>query len=334
VRKMARLLAQKRCVCPRAMLGALNDDTELLLPHERTDIAVLALKYSTGEVAAAAVCDHLAREYFISKSAYERLRREVAVKFCQASFDRRAERIVRYVSRRGWSNLKEFQALPEDEKRSAEKGVVQLFGDAFASLGDEAYGFLSTGRATFDQNSIRWFRTFALKLARQHEPARRGILASAQTEPNNPDFQYLVSQLQTVDPTETTASLERAFGAFMDTGDLAALNQLRFEFATSPALFTLIDASVNSDKGPERMQRVASLLEGFENRQRARVVRSLLLYWNDLMAVNPDATIRAASGNPIPDKLQRDQVVQRLSPLLGGIHEAKVRRGLNTLLEA
>ena len=94
-----------------------------------------------------------------------------------------------------------------------EDGLLQLFGDAFASMGDEALKLLENDQvpSRCKQNKHFIFGYFARKLADSYPPAKQWLNEKFKNEPNNRDLSYAlhISQSASVSEDEVRESFVR-----------------------------------------------------------------------------------------------------------------------------
>lgn len=320
VRSMAMGLAASVEFVPDELEEALCQGSNLFSASELKDLAAHCIRFGRSRDCLVAILSFMSREYCEDKNRYRDLRREIADRICSMAVDGRAQVIVEFVSVGGWRSsrtYKESNYRPTD----IDRGVTELLGDAYASLGDEGLALLK------GHSREPYWRVFARKFANTNS-GREWLSKRLEDDPSDEDTQYA---LRTGKFAPREIDVAATLEVYLRTNDRGSLNALRF--SRTGALSELgraTDEALFAD--PRRSRSVIELLKGFESRYRHEVVGYALEYWDHLVAVDRELLASVVSDYSVPDKQLEDQVVQKLKEWLGGPHDSVARSAIERLL--
>jgi serine/threonine protein kinase len=334
VRSMCRTLCDRIGIFPEALFELLSQDNGLLLANERVDLADLCIRYSKDSNAILALSTYMCREYILDTNRYHDLRQMVANRMGEIQFDRKALLIVQDATGHIWEDLEEFEKVREGNRFSMERGLLQLFGDAFAAMGDEALKLFENGQvpSRCGQNKHYIFRLFARKLAASHRPAKQWLSKKFEKEPNNRDLSYALRRSQNTSLSEE--EVRESFARYIQDGSNSDRQKLCRPDAN--LVFELIREQLRISNDNLILKRLLDLLKFFEYLCRPRVVDIVLQFWEDLSNVNYETLVDVLVSHKVPREhfdtalncLQRG-----LQPDMATKHGANARRGLNILLK-
>ena len=330
-----RLLSRRLCdtleLFPDSLLDTLVTDRQVLLPSERTNLALLCIQHSESKKATSAVLYYLCREYLEDQGRYRQLR-NIALAMGQLQHPQTPQYAVSFARSQLWERVVEHGTLSGTERHDVVNGLLELLGDAFSSMGDRAFELVRSNkvaRRTEGDPSFVLFSRFARKLALRHERTREWVLAEAQRHPEDSDLEKAAKQLQSqteLDPLD----LDVLLGDYLRKADRQTFNTLRF--CNDSRVFLLIGERLQGHSSDSEVKDLAKLLKGFESRQRRQVLQCALDSWQVLQEAATDLAIDVISRYPISNDGQKKQSISFLSKLLGGPHDDKARRGLDRLL--
>lgn len=330
-----RLLSRRLCdtleLFPDSLLGALFEDPQILLPSERTELALLCIQHSESDKATSAVLYYLCREYLEDQGRYHQLR-NIALAMGQLQHPKTPQFVVLFARKQRWEKLSEYGALPASERRSIVNGLLELLADAFSSMGDGASDLIRSNKVasrTEGDPPFSLFARFARQLARRHEHTREWLLAEAQRHPEDTDLERAVERLKSQTESEPL-DLDVLLSDYLRKADRQSFNTLRF--CNDSRVFSLIGERLQDSGSDTEVKSLANLLKGFESRQRGQVVQCALASWRVLHDAVTDLAIDVISRYPIANEGQKRQAISLLNELLGGPQDEKARRGLDRLL--
>ena len=330
VRLLCRRLCESLQVFPTVMLNALHDDLEVLLPEERLELAQLCARFSQNDKAGGTVLKFMCREYLSNPDRYQALKR-LASSLEQLRHPKRAEIAEWYGRKEKWKELREYEGVSPADYERVDRGVLELVGDAFASMGDAAFQLVRAnrvGRFTDGDPGLPLLRRFVRKLARRYEPAKRWLLDQVDKHPDDFD---LVKAAEGLRPrTDVQEDTSVCFDEYMESEDRSAYNALRF--SRDPRIFDLVRDQLDRNPSKARFERIVALLKGFENRQRGYVVGCVLGSWALFERYGLNPGIDVLSRYSIHDAQLRQEAVARLNGLLDGPLSDTARKGIERLL--
>jgi Protein kinase domain len=313
VRRLCRELCRKLGIFTDGQREILREGPDILLPNERDEVAELCLCCGVAETDLRALLLYMCDEYFADRRAYHDLSRRVAVRIGTMKLENKSRLIEAWAYERLWEEAHGYRdAGPEDQSDFA-KGVFQLFGDAFASLGAEALDALQAGdvrerNKEGDPPRYLW-RPFAVKLAYAFPAARNWVLAT-KVPPACISLRTLVEVQKKlsgegIDPSKDVAGV---FQEYMRSGESSLLNQLVWSPRLGQVL-TLAEAAVGE---PDATARVLALLRGCESKNRSQVLSIALKHYPAFAAASYRDLIRVVCQAGPLDRQMRGEVEKRL----------------------
>lgn len=337
VRRMCRALCEAVERLPAILVDTLVTDEGILLPEERLELAELCIRYCDDATAAIlALTKYMCREYIIDLNRYHELRDKVALPLGRSSFEKKALLVAEDTAARIWEELAEFDRVPPEKREKIESGLLQLMSDAFGAMGAEALDLLKGNRVPRTVEgpvTLRPWRVFGLKLAKQYPAARTWLEGEATRHPEDLDVKYALGREVVGGDGQAGAnegSLATILNRFLALGERRDMNDLRFR--KDPQLFDLLRRRLQASQSRDERRRIAQLLLGFQGRMRNSVVSLLLDHWGDLAGADYETALDALTDTSIKNQNLKNRAVSQLEAELGGPHQAKVRRALNRLL--
>src|SRR5262249_46449232 len=124
--------------------------------------------------------------------------------------------------------------------------------------------------------------------------------------------------------------IDRHFDIFVDSG--ATTSRMALSFSPDIRVFKRMrDLLDGGSRGPELCKSMLDLLVAFETRQRDRVVKVLVDYWDPFVECDFAKVLSVLRRGRMPD-IFRDDVRQLLECLLAGPHQREARDSLDWLL--
>src|SRR5262249_46039138 len=152
---------------------------DILLPNERDEVAELCLACGAVVADFRALLVYTCDTYYADTRAYLDLRRRVVGRVGAMPAKDKAGLVESWAYEQLWEELPAYQEADPAEQPELAQGVFQLFGDTFASLGQEALELLKASRVrerTAGAAPRPLWRPFVLKLAQAFPAAREWLL--------------------------------------------------------------------------------------------------------------------------------------------------------------
>jgi hypothetical protein len=279
-----------------------------------------------------ALSKYLCREYILGPGRYALLSKRIATRMGAMPFTDKALLIVEDTADHIWEELPEFERLPKAKRPEVESGLLELMGDAFASMGEEALNVFkddNVPRQSHGASPLPMFRRFALKLAARHPPTREWLLRQADNDPGDPVLRGIAEKLRATPVPVELDDLRRTFELFIAHGYTEDLNVLRF--SSDLRLFRLMDDLMVHRPASDEIDRLLALLKGFQSRQRYAVVGYVLRHWKAISARDYALAADILTTHGVPDKF-KDSAVAQLNRDLKGGHERAAREALERIL--
>ena len=331
VRSMCRTLCGRIGIFPEALFELLKQDNGLLLANERVELADLCIRYSKDPGAILALSTYMCREYILDRNRYHDLRQRIANRMGEIQFDSKALLIVQDAAGHIWEDLGEFEEVREENRFPMENGLLQLFGDAFAAMGDEALKLLEKGKVPNRCNQSRHyiFRLFARKLAESYPPARQWLSEKFKNEPRNRDLSYALRMPQDMSVSEE--NVRENFARYIHDGNNSDRQQLCRPEANM--VFDLIREELRISNENLTLKRLLDLLKFFRHRNRDHIVDIVLEFWENLSKVDYKTLVDVLVLYRVPTR-HYDTARNSLERDLRTKHSTDARRGLNILLKS
>jgi serine/threonine protein kinase len=294
VRRLCRELCRKLKVFPNGQREILEEEPDIFLPDERDEVVELCLDCGTTEADFRALMLYMCDKFCTNPRAYFDLRRRVAGRLAGMPVKDKTRLLVEWAVNHLWEGLPGYQKADTAEREELARGVFQLFGDAFASLGQEALEALQTNRVPDrsgrEQSRALW-RTFATKLAQTFPAAREWIFALKSSPPgvNYKSLEQVREKVSSgvsgTDPEDSA----KIFREYLKFGQLSLLNRLIW----SPRLGEILNlAAAAMDANPGGALRVLALLRGCESKLRSQVLSIAFNHYETFAAVGYRDLIR------------------------------------------
>lgn len=328
-RSMCRGLCDASGLFPDVLLESLMTDEGILLPSERLELAELCIRHSSNDTAILALSKYMCREYILNLDNYGPLRARIAQKMGEMRFEDKALLIVQDTAQKIWEELPEYEKLSQPKRREMDKGLLELTADAFASMGDDALSVLRDGRVPRQIEGdppLRVFRRFAHKLATKHPATRQWLTDQRRRHPEDQDLDAAMPTAEQMPQKD----LDTAFDSYLANGNQRDYNALRF--SKGRAVFEMIHKLLRQRVDCGQVDRLITLLNGFQNRQRLSVCLCLLENWNLFTSRNYAAVVEILTQYYVPRQI-RTSVIERLSAALKTQNEPHARRGLEKMLD-
>jgi len=332
VRAICRRLCEEVEVLPSIFVESLTSDEGILLPEERMELADLCLRYGSDSGPMLALSKYLCREYILGPSRYGLLSKRIATRMGAMPFSDKALLIVEDTADHIWEELPEFERVPKVRRPEVESGLLELMGDAFASMGGEALQVFKDDHVPRHSNGtvpLPLFRRFALKLASKHPPTREWLLRQADDDPADSILRGIAEKLRATPAPVELDDLRRTFDLFIAHGYAEDLNVLRF--SSDLRLFRLMDDLMVHRPAPAEIDRLLALLKGFQSRQRYAVVGYVLRHWKAISGRDYALATDILTTHGVPDKF-KDGAIAQLNRDLKGPHERGAREALERIL--
>jgi hypothetical protein len=318
-RCLARRLSEQLELFPRVLLEGLADENGLFLPEERQDIADLCLRFCREEEGVRRIAQYLCTECLATptQEKYSDLRDQVAFRLGELQCPSKARVLEDFTWSQGWevgSNLED-----RDERQRGEAGikVLQLLGDAFASLGEEALQLLRQNLVHVrTKGGLPLWYTFTWKLCVRHSPAKEWFKAfEKRPTPAIPreEVQKVSGRIDPRPFLQPDLSPQQLLSDFLKTGVARVITgspQL-------PEILDLLRARLLPQPDPTiPLRRVLLLLQRCRKRQRRRVLELAVALWGRFAAdrsENYEVLLEVACQNGLPfDQGQRQQLIDLL----------------------
>jgi hypothetical protein len=336
-RELCRRICEAHELFPETLLQSIVDDDGVYVSRERVQLADMCIRISDRPDSVLTLCQYMSRELILNPDRYFDLRNRIACRMGELNFPETAKSLVDDARIHVWEDLLEFRALAGSGRTEQATSILQLYGDAFGSLGDSALQLFKAGKVpTYcDRQELPIFRTFLRKLASAHPPSKTWVRQEMQRRPTR-DLQFVWDRLSqdsdgadaaTADPPEVL--LRR----YLATGGRAEQNDLRFlDRGRRSALFRLLDAELRDN--PASAPAIMSLLERFQGAARREVTGLACCHWDLLAGVDYAAIVKVVCTYHIPDVRNCDEAITRLERDLEVPRRKDVaREGLDKLLQ-
>jgi serine/threonine protein kinase len=336
VRRLCRELCRTLGIFPDGQREILREGSDVLLPDERNEVVELCLACGTAETDLRALLLYMCDEFFADAWAYGGLRREVADRIVEMKVQNKAGLIGNLAYERLWEESREYQEIAAADRPDRAVGVFQLFGDAFASLREEALRALQAGgvRLRNKGGNPPWllWQPFAIKLARTFPAARDWVLA-VKAPPMGVTYESL-EQTQakvTEDRGEPDPNIEKLFQDYKRLGGSSLLNQL----VRSPRLGEILkwadDAAVND---PSAIARILDLLRRCRSEGRQQALSIAFRHYPVFAAANYRDLIGVIFQNKLRDRQMRKEAEKQLEADINVPERSELAtEWLNRLLE-
>ena len=354
VRSMCLSLCEKLSYFPTNLIENILEDDTLYLPKERVYIADLCIRYSNDSHVMMALNMYMCREYILDIRKYVEIRNNIALKVKELNFKEKARLIVEDTKMRIWEDLPEYKKLTKEFQEKVDKGLLQLFGDAFATLGSEAFEYVTSGSglpSTCQENALRIASAFIGKLSQKDKSTREWLFSELGKAPSNKrDLFYAAQRLSnnlsneeekvfkkvgkdlSIPYDNESIDLSQVFERYLVTGDKNYRNILRWD-GECLALDMIVDKTkVETDIIKTR--RILSLLAFYENRHRLRILNILFENWNNFMNADFKLLVDVLCNHDISENDMNKKAIELLKIELGDTDRSTAaKEGLEKLLE-
>lgn len=329
VRRLCRELCRELKIFPARQREILQEEPDIFLPDERDEVAELCLGCGTADADLRALLLYMCDTYYADTRAYLDLRRRVAGRLAAMPVKDKARLLADWAFHHLWENLSAYQQADAAERADLAKGVFQLFGDAFATLGQEALEVLQTNRVQVrsgSEPSRPLWRTFATKLAQTFPAARNWILA-LKGPPRGVDYTSFEQTRGKISAGGGGADPEdwaRLFDDYLQFGQSSRLNRLVW----SPRLGEILTRAADAmNAGAGAAPRILPLLRACESRLRSQVLPIAFRHYETFAAVDYRELIRVVCQAQLPDRWMHEEAEQHLQADLGNPdrHELAVK---------
>lgn len=336
VRAMCRTICQHRRDVPTRLVDLLLEDNGLLLPAERVALADVCIDCATDKHAILVLTKYMCREYVIDQNRYHDLRDRIARRMGGMLFAQKARLVLEDTVQRIWRDLDEFKALTPEDQQTCERGMLQLMGDAFASMAGEAFELMKFNleQCLADDFLRRVWKVFCKKLCDTHDGARVWTTQLARRHTANRRLLAVIGRAVEGRTGERgnsdCESISEVFERYIAHGERRDFDILRF--SQDRRVFDVLTARIAADGSTDTLLRVLTLLEGFESRCRPQVVQVLLNNWAQLTAVNYRKSVDVLTRFKLTRGPLYQQAISILNHDLKGSHLSDARVGLERLL--
>jgi serine/threonine protein kinase len=349
VRKMCLSLCEKLDIFPTVLIDSILEDNALYLPEERVYIADLCIRNSTDSSVMLSLNNYMCREYILDQQMYYELRDKIAVRVRELDFDQKSRLIVEDAKFRIWEDLLEYEELDEESKDRVDRGVLQLFADAFASLEEEALEFVKKNTLPQKcQEGQRFIASlFLRKLAEHYEPARKWLFETLVKKPTH-DALFAAQRLSVAQSEEeekicAEAAIKlgvrrddgldilKVFERYLHHGTKADLNILCWEGLENT--LNLIEKEMTGKVDDDKLRKILVLLSRFENRYRYKIIRIIYRSWNEFSRINYNLAVHVLTEYKIPDDATKQDATELLKNDLNTDKHDIAVRGLKKLLK-
>ena len=354
VRSMCLFLCEKLSFFPTKLIYNILEDDILYLPAERVLIADLCLKYSNDNDVMMPLNKYMCREYILdtSGSKYSVIRKKIASQMDRLDFDKKAYLIVDDTRLRIWEELPEYRELPIKMQEKVDKGLLELFGDAFASLGSEALDYVKDpGLPSACQRSkLRIASTFIGKLSKINEHAREWLFSGLSQTPANRTLYFAAQRLKDLfsdeewkvfnkasaalgySSEEENVDILKVFKCYLDAGGNKERNILYWKGDIQT--LNLVEDEIRKGDDLDRKRRILLLLDDYKNKHRPRILNILFENWNILLKADFDLLVDVLCNYDIPNEDMRKKAIKLLNSECGcDDRRIAAVKGLDKILE-
>ena len=355
VRTLCRRLCDRLEHFPTVWMESIIHDDLLYLPEERVAIADLCIRWSKEKLMMLALNYYMCKEYILDHDRYRDLSNRIAIRTVELSFDQKAKLIVEDTHSRVWEELPEYSALPDQvQKERADRGLLQLFGDAFASLERESLEFVKAGKLPkrCEKGKLKIERTFMRKMAERWPEAREWLITSLLKESQRslldivdyPSVRRKLTeeQLRIVDAVkkvvgpDESIDLRTEMRNFLLPGAHSTPEQIkrtisRLCWQGKEQTLEILADRAGQIRDSRVTRRTLQLLAAYESRSRFKILRLLCDHWDTLAAHHLEEAIGLLGEYGVPQSIHRE-VVEILERYLAGAHAGTARNSLDRIL--
>jgi serine/threonine protein kinase len=327
VRRLCRELCLRLQVLPSIIRESLLTDLMIYLPGERDELADLIIRLGDTPDDLLSLLRYLYAEYVEDYGVenYNDLRGRVAYRVGEMSVPDKAILLTQQASAHAWADLEHFRTVSATTQEDLARGLLQLIGDAFGSLGDEALGALQHGRVPPWCKNNRWpiWRTFTWKLCQRHHTAATW-LQGLSSPPPGVSMKQVQEVLDRLGPKATpTVDLQRLFEDYLSTGHRNPLNRLVFSHRLGEVL-ALAAQAMRTPASPVTVGRTLELLRYCGGKERSTVLTIAFAHYEAFATVNYGQLLQVVCQNGLPavwmhkkatEQLEKDSVRPERSSL-------------------
>jgi len=333
VRTMCQLLCDNIQYFPTNLIDSIVNDDSLYLPDERVNIADICIKWSTDKNVMMPLNMYMCKEYILDQQRYFELKNRIACRMNELKFEEKAGLIVGDVKISVWEDLKEYENLGEEIKDGVDDGLRELFADAFSSLEDEAFNFLTTkGLPSFsDDKRLPIARVFISKLAKRHDPARKWLFDKLSKSPSKELYfaaQRLRSQLAEDEKTIMSDAAKRLNIKFIEDDNVGIIFQkyltsgqkkeryfLCNEGKEEPLI--LLEKEIVQEMNSQKIHNMVKLLGFYKHKYRGKIVHIILENWDKFSNTDYNLSAYVLTEYTIPTEELRKKAIDVLQGDLG-----------------
>jgi serine/threonine protein kinase len=333
VRRMCQLLCDKIQYFPTNLVDSIVDDDSLYLPDERVNIADLCIKWSTDQNVMMPLNMYMCKEYILDQQRYHELRNKIALRVNELKFEDKAGLIVGDTKIHVWEELQEFEELSGEIKKTVDRGLKELFADAFSSLEEEAFNYLKTKDlpAFSDDKKLPIARAFIGKLAKRYAPARKWLFDKLSKSPSKEKY-FAARRLQfeltddekliMADAAERLyikPSKEDNFSIIFQQYLTSGRKDERYSLCNKGKEETLrlIGNQITHEKDPVKIHNILKLIDFYKNKYREKIVTLVLDNWDKFSSNNYDLSAYILTEYKIPTYELKTLVIDVLQKDIG-----------------
>lgn len=347
VRKMCLNLCEKLQVFPNRLIESVIEDSALYLPKERVDIADMCIRYSTDSSALLTLNKYMCREYILDPQSYADLRDRIARRVNDFNFNQKARLILEDTEVRIWEELPEYDSLGDPVKEEIDKGLLQLFADAFASLGEEALEITKKGLPSKCKlGKLRIASTFTARLALKYPPARAWLFKTLNLVPNYDLFHAATRLKKSLTDKERDVfqsagrslgipldmvNIREVFTRYLLDGNAKDRNSLRWDGDVEA--LNLVEEEMTARTDTSSLRNILSLLKSYKNTRRDRISKIICDNWERFLTASCDDTIDVLTEYGIPDENTKNRCISLLNAGLTKEWRGSAMRGIERILK-
>jgi serine/threonine protein kinase len=353
VRSMCLSLCEKLKYFPTNLIYNILEDDSLYLPNEKVYIADLCIQISEDSNVMLALNSYMCREYILDSrgARYAEIRNKIASKMKNLNFDKKAQVIVEDSKMRIWEDLPVYKKLTNEKQIEADKGLLQLFGDAFMSLGQEALDYLNDPGlpSKCQKGKLPIARTFITKLSNNYKAARDWLFCELSKLPPNRDLFYAAERFSSdfsdkerdiftraanslnVTLRDKSIDIPKVFENYIAMGGNEELKILYWE-AMVPTL-DLVEEKIALVSDLNKMKNILSLLSFYKNKYRERILGIIFNNWESLVNSDFELLVDVLCDYDIPGNMRGTAIRVLNKELDCADRHTAAREGLDRILD-
>ncbi len=327
VRRLCQELCKIIKFFPSALIHDVIENDALFMPKERVDIADMCIRYSDDDQVLMPLNLYMCREYLIDENSYYNLKDRIATRIGELDFENKALLIVQDTTMRIWEDLDGYNEKSVELKKIYDKGISQLFADAYSSLGQEALDIAIEGKLPdfCDNRTILIKKLFMGKLAQKFPAAREWLFNKINELPeknlyfaavrlnNQSDKEKKIIKLaqRTLNIVQSNdQNTQEIYEMYLTSGRMDSGFQL---IQRGPEALAFIKNTMRrTDAIATKVNNILKLLNQFRNQHRNEVVEILIDGWGVFTQMDYELTTHIIANYNIPNSNLKHRVIELL----------------------